>query len=106
MLLTNLLDLVFIPSVSAWPIVGEWFWSSEFMIARGSGDNVAVRGDLPRESRDRSSHLVDLGEEDDTRESSFGIIRDCRVKEENAWSDLVTATNQVSLYTNACSQSQ
>lgn len=97
-------------------IILQRLWASELMVARGSGADVALAGDLAGETchgagycaqssvtwiglaatRKRngwkvlSIHfprtLVDLAEDGDTREPSLRIPRDCGVENIDAWS--------------------
>jgi hypothetical protein len=43
--------------VGSWAVVGQGFWTGEFMVGRGGGDYIALRGDLAGEARYRAGHL-------------------------------------------------
>ena len=80
---TYLLDFVVIASIGARPIIRERFRSCEFVVAGGSGYDVAMAGDLPCESGDWACYLVDFGEDGDAGEAGLRVVWDCGVVEED-----------------------
>lgn len=80
-----LLDLPRIAGVGAGAVVGEWRRASELVVGRRGGDNVAVRGELPAETRDRAGDLIDFGEENDAWEAGAWVAWDGGVEEEDSF---------------------
>lgn len=91
---TYLFDLVVIACIGAWSIVCERFRSCEFVVAGGSGHDVAMAGDLPCESGDWACYLVDFREDDDAGEAGLRVVWDCGVVEEDTWRYLVSPLAQ------------
>ena len=50
--ITDLLDLVFVSSISAWAVVREGVVICEFMVGRRGSDDVAMACDLAGEASD------------------------------------------------------
>lgn len=67
---THLLHLPLISLVGAGHIVGEGVWAGEVVVAAGSGDDVALAGDLASKAGDGAGDLVDLAEKEDGREAA------------------------------------
>lgn len=87
--LMYLLDFVVIACIGTRSIVCEWFRSGELVVAGGSGDDVAVAGDLPCESSDWACDLIDLGEDNDGGEASLRVIGYCGMVKEDTWRDFL-----------------
>lgn len=74
-----LLHLPLVPLVRARHVVGQSLGASEVMIRAGGGDDVALAGDLAGEAGDGAGDLVNLAEEENTRESPEArgwVVRD------------------------------
>lgn len=82
---THLFYFVVVACIGTGSIVCECFRSGEFVVAGGSGDDVAVAGDLPCESGDWPRYLVYLGEDDDGGKAGLRIVGDCGMVKEDTW---------------------
>ena len=98
-----LANLPRVPLVRVLGVILQRFRASEFMIARRSSTDVALACDLACKAchgsrycgslvevfgHDRNGGtrtLIDLAENYDSGEAGFGVARDCRVEDIDAW---------------------
>lgn len=86
---TDFFNLIFVALVGAGAVVGEGLWACEFVVGGGGSDNVAVAGYLAGEASDGTGYLIDLAENDDSREFCVGVARDNGVVEVYAWNCVI-----------------